>query len=265
MSHPPGTTPTPAPPRRPFATLVRARNAVRQQVARGLTHDLLVLIHGGTYEQAETLTFGPETRQPTNINHLRDLSGRKGRRQRRAKDHRLEEGQGRDLDSRVAGGEGRQVVLPPTIRQRSTGGSARTPNVDEKKPYCTIQQSSLVPYLANGLPKSRDVFFKEITVKVDRPIRAWKNVSDVEFVWWNNNDGSRKRLDSVNEQDQTFTIPPPHQWPPLDFPGYYHIGYPLPQYPGYFENALEFLDQPGEWYLDRATGILHYWPRAGRT
>ena len=100
-------------------------------------------------------------------------------------------------------------------------------------------------------------------MKVDRPIRAWKNVSDVEFVWWNNNDGSRKRLGGANEQAQTFTIPPPHQWPPLEVPGYYHIGYPLPQYPGYFENALEMLDGPGQWYLDRATGILHYWPRLG--
>ena len=30
-----------------------------------------------------------------------------------------------------------------------------------------------------------------------------------------------------------------------------------------FENAYEFLDQPGEWYLDRAKGILYYIPRAG--
>ena len=77
----------------------------------------------------------------------------------------------------------------------------------------------------------------------------------------------QRRLSQTSGQrereSQTFTFPPPHQWPPLDFPSYYHIGYPLPQYPGYFENALEMLDQPGEWYLDRATGILHYWPRAG--
>jgi hypothetical protein len=30
-----------------------------------------------------------------------------------------------------------------------------------------------------------------------------------------------------------------------------------------FENALEFLDEPGEWYLDRATGYLYYWPLWG--
>jgi len=30
-----------------------------------------------------------------------------------------------------------------------------------------------------------------------------------------------------------------------------------------FENAYEFLDQPGEWYLDRAKGTLYYIPRPG--
>ena len=30
-----------------------------------------------------------------------------------------------------------------------------------------------------------------------------------------------------------------------------------------FENAYEFLDAPGEWYLDSATGWLYYLPRAG--
>ena len=31
----------------------------------------------------------------------------------------------------------------------------------------------------------------------------------------------------------------------------------------YEENARELLDSPGEWYLDRQTGVLAYWPLAG--
>jgi Right handed beta helix region len=31
----------------------------------------------------------------------------------------------------------------------------------------------------------------------------------------------------------------------------------------YAEGALEFLDQPGEWYLDPIRGALYYWPRPG--
>ena len=35
--------------------------------------------------------------------------------------------------------------------------------------------------------------------------------------------------------------------------------------PYYVENAAELLDAPGEWYLDRATGVLTYLPRPGFT
>ena len=33
----------------------------------------------------------------------------------------------------------------------------------------------------------------------------------------------------------------------------------------YLENALEFLDTPGEWYLNRDTGVLYYYPMLGET
>src|SRR5574344_884274 len=33
----------------------------------------------------------------------------------------------------------------------------------------------------------------------------------------------------------------------------------------YFENAYEFLDQPGEWYLDESKDILYYKPRTGES
>jgi hypothetical protein len=31
----------------------------------------------------------------------------------------------------------------------------------------------------------------------------------------------------------------------------------------YIENAADALDKPGEWFLDRKTGVLSYWPRPG--
>src|ERR1035441_2725508 len=44
----------------PFATLARARNAVREKIRAGLNTDVLVLVRGGTYTLTETLTFGPQ-------------------------------------------------------------------------------------------------------------------------------------------------------------------------------------------------------------
>ena len=42
-------------------------------------------------------------------------------------------------------------------------------------------------------------------------------------------------------------------------------GYPpkVPARPYWFENALEFLDAPGEWYLNTQTNEVYYMPRAG--
>ncbi len=44
----------------PFATVQRARAAVREAVRGGLKRDVVVLLGGGTYSVPETLTFGPE-------------------------------------------------------------------------------------------------------------------------------------------------------------------------------------------------------------
>ena len=44
---------------KPFATLARARDAVRAKIAKGLKGDVLVLIRGGTYRLSEPVVFGP--------------------------------------------------------------------------------------------------------------------------------------------------------------------------------------------------------------
>ena len=102
-----------------------------------------------------------------------------------------------------------------------------------------------------------------MTLGSDHPIRAWKNVSDIEVTWINNNDGTRKRLGRINEADNTFTLPPPHNWP-HGMPGEYNISFPSGDYACYFENAIEMLDQPGEWYLDRAGGHAFLLAAGGR-
>jgi hypothetical protein len=33
----------------------------------------------------------------------------------------------------------------------------------------------------------------------------------------------------------------------------------------YVENAFELLHTPGEWYLNRRTGVLYYWPLPGES
>ena len=67
---------------------------------------------------------------------------------------------------------------------------------------------------------------------------------------------NRKRIESLHPKANRIVLAPPHQTGPdyiLPSAGRWY----------YLENALELLDQPGEWYLDRKTGTLSYWPRPG--
>jgi len=241
----------------PFATLARARDEVRVKIAAGLKAPVTVLIRGGTYEQGRTLAFGPidsgtEACPVTYAAYPGEqvvLSG------------------GRKISGWKKGaGEVWTVELPEVkagrwyFRQLFINGRratrARTPNADEAQPWWRIKSSDANP----GAPDQNS---RPIVLGVDHPVRAWKNIADVELVYLNNNDGSRKRVGAVDEAAQTITLPPPHQWPPDVLPGEYQIGHPVPFYSCYFENALEMLDRPGEWYLDRKTGVLSYWPLAG--
>lgn len=47
-----------------------------------------------------------------------------------------------------------------------------------------------------------------------------------------------------------------HPWPPVTVNSNYAA-------PFFLANAIQFLDSPGEWFLDPAAGKLYYWPRAG--
>jgi len=241
----------------PFATVARARDAVRGKIAAGLEHDVLVLIRGGVYPLAETLAFGPE--DSGTEKHSITYAAAPG--------EKVVLSGGRKIAGWKRGeGEIWTADLPEakegkwSFRQLFVNGQravrARTPNADDKSPWWSIKSSTAKV----GAPDANSSTFK---VSVDHPIKAWKNISDVELVWIYNNDGSRWRLGTVDEADGTFTLPPPHQLPPTWLPGEYQIGFPLPGQSCYFENALEMLDQPGEWYLDRQSGVLHYWPRPG--
>ncbi|MBW2990900.1 right-handed parallel beta-helix repeat-containing protein [Candidatus Woesearchaeota archaeon] len=64
--------------------------------------------------------------------------------------------------------------------------------------------------------------------------------------WWYD---SHNKVSSINTNTKVITLE--------SGPNYYGIklGHPY-----YFENLLEEIDIPGEWYLNRNTGILYFWP-----
>jgi len=84
----------------------------------------------------------------------------------------------------------------------------------------------------------------------DRP-RRWKETRDLwvhgYWAWdWAN---SYEKVASLDLEQRLIKTAPPY--------GLY--GFRKGQR-FYFLNVLEELDQPGEWYLDRVTGVLYFWP-----
>jgi hypothetical protein len=84
----------------------------------------------------------------------------------------------------------------------------------------------------------------------DRP-RRWRNLKDlwVHGYWAYDWANSYERVATLDREQRLVTTAPPH--------GLY--GFRQGQR-FYFVNVLEELDQPGEWFLERETATLYFWP-----
>jgi hypothetical protein len=86
----------------------------------------------------------------------------------------------------------------------------------------------------------------------DRP-RKWREEKDLWAYgyWFWDWAGERQKIESIDTGSATISLAKP----------YHQYGYRAGQW-YYVYNALSELDTPGEWYLDRGTGILYFWPPA---
>ena len=121
---------------------------------------------------------------------------------------------------------------------------ARYPNVGEWLKIAGIPQGG------TKIETERDSHYGRFAYPGDRPTR-WKDTSDlwVHGYWvydWSDQYQRVQRLDLERKE----------LWPEPPYHGYgYRQGQRF-----YFLNLLEELDSPGEWYLDRQTGLLYFWP-----
>ncbi len=231
----------------PFATVGRAQQEVRRRIAAGLQSPLTVLIRQGSYELSEPLAFAPEDSGTEQFavtyaafpGETVVISG--GRRipgwQRGAGEPWMATVPGVSAD----GGYFRNLYVAGERAVR-----ARWPNV-EVEPNC--RQLVAVDFSADP---ARFVVTVEAGVLGD-----WKQTADLEVMIAGNWAINRKRVQQVDAAAAQLTLmPPSQQGPSYIFPskGRWY----------YLENAGELLDQPGEWYLDRATAQIRYWPRPGQ-
>ena len=232
----------------PVQTMVKARDLARTRNS-AMTQDLSVYLRGGTYPLASTLTFS-NADSGTNGHYVKYVaySGERplitgGRLVTGFKDA----GNGMFSASGVTS-RFRQLYVNgvKAIRAREPDlGANGTPNFNR----------------ISGFDKSAH------NVQVSSSyVASWNNLTKVEMhfmINWTDNvlrlasystSGNIASLKFQSAEDAIlFTRP----FPQL---GYTTTGR---QQCFYFENALEFLDQAGEWYLDEVQNVLYYKPRPG--
>ncbi|MFP4057437.1 MAG: right-handed parallel beta-helix repeat-containing protein [Candidatus Brocadiia bacterium] len=230
---------------RPFATLARARDAVRRLVDAGLEQDVTVVVHAGTYELAEPLTFGPQ--DSGTERHAITYAAAPG-------DRPLVSG-GRAIAGWEADGKLWRTTVPGVkegrwhFRQLWVNGRravrARSPNAEAQPPCFQLLGATL----------SDDLDTHTYRFPPKR-LQQWTNLGGVEAVVFGNWATTRKRFQHADPASGVAQMAGPHARP-------HRAMAPRQGRWCYLENAAEFLDQPGEWYLDRASGVLSYWPRPG--
>ncbi|WP_172254109.1 Ig-like domain-containing protein [Saccharibacillus deserti] len=216
----------------PFATIERAQQEARA-LNDNMTGDIVVNLGAGTFALDETLNFAPED-SGTN-GHFVIYRGAGGEETVISGGSRItgwaETVPGSGIYRAPAGNglQTRQLFVDGVraVRARSEGGLNR-PN-----------------QIATGYT-SRDT-----------EIASWSDADELELVFedvWTN---SRVRVQSVTQANGLAQIT-------LREPGWTNVKnrtQTSATLPVYYENAIELLDEPGEWYHDRDAGYLYYMPR----
>jgi len=238
-----GSDTNPGTAQQPFATLARAKQAVRERLAAGIDADLTVLVREGTYELAEPLVFEPA--DSSTAEHAVIYAAYPGETVVLSGGRRLagfEQGDGGLWTVRVPGADD-----GPTPRNLFVGERravrARTPNADAEPNCVQLKAVEFAPDRAH--------FAATLPTGV---LGDWQHPDHrVEAMIAGNWAINRKRVASIDAAKSTVVLAPPHRHGP---------GYIFPSTGRwcYFENAPELLDQPGEWYLDRKSGQLSYRP-----
>ncbi len=259
---PAGSDSNPGSEQLPFATLERAREAVRSARQAHPGRGCTVTLKGGTYRRTSSLLLGSEDGGDSlglvvyrafpgaevRIAGGKDITGF-----HRVADPRL-------LDRMPAGWRENvfEVSLPAngihdygTLRARGFG---RPMSPSALELFFNDTPMTLARWPNDGwatikdtLPGSRDTMF---VYGGDRPVR-WLHSPEVWLhgYWtWDWAD-TYTRVAKIDTASRTITTVAPH--------GAY--GY-TPGKRFYALNVLEELDSPGEYYVDRETGTLYFWP-----
>jgi len=257
-----------------FATLEAARDAVRREIAsRGRRKPITIWLHGGDYLRTNALELTSEdsgTPQAPIVwrayrnETVRLLGGRKlsgfqpvtdaavlSRLEAGARDHVVQLDLRRlgitDFGEMKSRGFGRSTAVAhcELFYDHRPMTLARWPNEGEFEKIAGYPVGQRDEHGGQLGPLTNGFFYAG-----DRP-RRWRDTGDlwVHGFWAYDWANSYEHVASLNVERRLVATAPPY--------GLY--GFRKDQR-FYFLNVLEELDTPGEWFLDRKTGVLYFWP-----
>jgi len=220
----------------PLASLAGARDAIRALKRAGrFTEPLTVFVRGGTYFLAEPFVLTPQDSgtadRPITYAAFRGepplISG------------------GRRIVGWKAGEKGQwQADLPEVREGRWNFRQLWVNGAWTSRPR--VPESGAFPLAGPGVPDTSALRYRPGDFR-----ETWTHPKDLEVVvlqFWTE---ARLPLAKVDPATRTLVFTG-GSWRPLTW----STGY-------YVENVFEALGKPGQWYLDRARGVVHYVPRAG--
>lgn len=228
---------------KPFASIARARDVVRQAKATS-EGPITVWVHGGVYRLEKTLDFGPEDSgtekapivyaaaegQKTVISGGRPITGWTPYRDKIWQ-----------CDLKTLG------LKEPHFRELYYNGRrqplARAPNVDPLHP-----RTGGFLYVADGGEKGSRRRLKYDPAKLDPSKWAHPKLAEVDVFSYHNWDNNIVPIVDIDTANHVITLAQDASYELVWDTRFY------------VRNVFEELDAPGEWYLDEEAGMLYFWP-----
>jgi len=221
----------------PFASLEKARDAVRKRIAAGLDKDVVVLLRDGTYVLDQTLDFGPQD------------GGTSG--------HTITYAAYPGEKPVISGGR----VITGWQRRAENLWAVKLNDVKSGKwwfrqLYVDGKRLPRGRFPEEGFLKIKSVSKDSLKLQFTTPLPG-KDLggSDTEVVVVQNWSISRERIAKSGPEELTAATQ-------VGWVGHMAC-LPKPGMSVFFEHGLEFVKKPGQWYLDRKSGVLHYMAAEG--
>jgi parallel beta-helix repeat protein len=233
-----GTLPEPDPDGTdgPFATIGKARNALRELISAGMDDDLIVMIRGGSYYLDSPLVFipGDSGRGEHDVvyrNYPREEPVINGGQYITGWEHH----EGNIYKAKIDEEWEFHTLYENGVRSVKARfpneGYSRVDDLDYDHPRTRFQ------FKEDDIPKLDDIR--------DLQVYMWPGGLGGDWNWFSN---------TINILDIDYAT----RTASLKYETHYEMG----KGSRYFiQGALELLDAPGEFYLDKREGVLYYWPR----